>query len=263
MSKMKLNYRIVAIAMLLITVFAVNAFAMDSGSQYQVNENGETYGVSIMQSEEDEPDLIAAIATNGTEGYVRSADFVDQIAATPEEVGEIVIPEEYTIPVYKSDGVTVIGEFIVNDGLNVITTKPATTRASDPYKSGTNYFTVYGNNMSCFSTISGVTRNGGITNRIEGSVEVGNVKGVKHAKGNLGCSAHLYSKSGSLVKRGDVIYSSSSSSWFIVSTECPVVPGQYFCAGGAYVYNKGIGKYTMKETQWSKYYSQTVPPYNK
>lgn len=258
MFKMKFNYRILAVAMSLVILFAVNSFAMDSGSQYQVNENGETYGVSVMKSQEDEPDLIAAIATNGKEGYVKSADFVDEIAVTPEEAGEIVIPEEYTIPVYKSDGVTVIGKFIVNDGLKVITAKPATTRASDPYKSGTNYFTVYGNEMSCYSTINGVTWNGGVTNRIEGWVEVDNVKGVKHAKGNLGCSAHLYSKSGSLVKRGNVIYSSASSSWFIVSTECAVVPGQYFCAGGAYVYNKGISKYTMKETQWSKYYSQTV-----
>lgn len=249
MLKMKNYMRVSAVLALLIVLLTTNVFALSVESQYQVNENGETFGVSIIQAPEDEPDLIAAIATNGNEGYVRSADFLDEIAPPSGDASEIIIPEVYSIPVYKSDGTTVIGEFRVNDGLKVSTAEnkmPNTTRSV----SGDNHFTVYGNKMITWAEITGY---GDL--RLNGKVTIMNDNLVKHAAGNLGAAAHLYTSGGSLVQRGSVQYSTKSTYLFYVTNECRVVPGKYFCAGGGYVFNKGTGKYTMKETQWTPLYT--------
>ena len=55
---------------------------------YQVNDSGETYGsASIAQTPDQEPDLIAALATNGKQGYVRKTDLdaAEGAASSPEE----------------------------------------------------------------------------------------------------------------------------------------------------------------------------------
>jgi len=57
---------------------------------FPMNENGQTYGVSMdMLSIEEYPDLIAAIATNGKEGYILKSDLERYYAAAmpnnPEE----------------------------------------------------------------------------------------------------------------------------------------------------------------------------------
>ena len=58
--------------------------------QWQVNENGQTYGPNIY---DERPDLIASVADNGENGYVRQEDMY--------RTGEI--------PIYASDGTTVVG----------------------------------------------------------------------------------------------------------------------------------------------------------
>ncbi len=83
-----------------------------------VNDRGETYGV---EGAGGTPDLIAAIATNGRQGYVRRSDLdaAQGDPASPEEAlawqaqhaGDVVY-----IPVYSLDGETVIGRFRVGDG---------------------------------------------------------------------------------------------------------------------------------------------------
>ena len=88
---------------------------------YKTNENGETYGrmahiadptgIFLMEV----PDLIAVMATNGKSGYVKKDDFVSEIPKNPEEA--LNIQEDSfvkSIPVYKNDGITVIGEFQFN-----------------------------------------------------------------------------------------------------------------------------------------------------
>lgn len=89
-------------------------------TDWHVNEHGQTYGV---MNERGTPDLVAVIATNGREGYVlgteldgatgvtAARDFTspeDALAWQEERKGKVFI-----LPVYESDGVTEIGEFVI------------------------------------------------------------------------------------------------------------------------------------------------------
>ncbi|WP_062132671.1 hypothetical protein [Demequina aestuarii] len=81
-----------------------------------VNENGETYGTDAFDAR---PDLILAWATNGREGYIRRAELDAAHGPMPTspahalEMQATPPPRPDTIPVYESDGITVIGEFSV------------------------------------------------------------------------------------------------------------------------------------------------------
>ncbi len=81
-----------------------------------VNARGETYGVV---GDGSEPDLIAAIATNGRWGYVRRSELDEAAGANPSTPAEALAwqdahaGETFFIPVYESDGETVIGSFRV------------------------------------------------------------------------------------------------------------------------------------------------------
>ena len=64
-----------------------------TNSHYAVNENGQTYGTTgNAQSYETEPDLIAALATNGQEGYVYKTDLyaAEGHATSPEHAVELM-----------------------------------------------------------------------------------------------------------------------------------------------------------------------------
>ena len=83
--------------------------------EFPVNENGQTYGeaANCFQPEEF-PDLVGVHATNGKGGYAYYTDLYDEsLPSTIEEakkLNEQGIFKIY-IPVYESDGKTVIGEF--------------------------------------------------------------------------------------------------------------------------------------------------------
>lgn len=91
------------------------ASAYDANVGYGVNANNETYGSGLLSETLGiEPDLIAAVGRDGTEGYVRSED----ISPTPSNPKEAVAMAELAktdrcIPLYNLDG-EVIGEFVVN-----------------------------------------------------------------------------------------------------------------------------------------------------
>ena len=76
---------------------------------YKVNENGETYGSELYAEACGElPDLIAATGTDGTMGYVRNSDLNPE----PKTIEEAIELNKITeIPLYSSDGETVIGVF--------------------------------------------------------------------------------------------------------------------------------------------------------
>lgn len=86
-----------------------------------VNEAGETFGNH--KEGAGEADLMSATATNGERGYIRKTElhFVDGTTAMEGftslgDAGrwqEATAGKSYSIPVYESDGVTVIGEFAV------------------------------------------------------------------------------------------------------------------------------------------------------
>lgn len=97
--------------------------------QYRINENGQTYG-SIdptlkNPAEQEPPQLIAAIGVDGTNGYVKLDDINKNKPTNPDEAVrymeelEAAVEKarnsgsEYLelIPLYDSDGETIIGEF--------------------------------------------------------------------------------------------------------------------------------------------------------
>lgn len=94
---------------------------IDKAPKYSVNENGQSYGsAALATSPDQEPDLIAAVGVDGTEGYVLSTDLMGKEPKTPEEAVEISKVNASrggrVIPLYDSDGKKVIGEFKISAG---------------------------------------------------------------------------------------------------------------------------------------------------
>lgn len=96
------------------------AFVSIERTDWGVNDRGDSYGV---ENPLGTPDLIAVVATNGLEGYVYADDLAEANGSraaldvdSPEEAlawQEERRGAEFRIPVYLSDGETVIGEFVV------------------------------------------------------------------------------------------------------------------------------------------------------
>lgn len=92
--------------------------------EYKVNEYGQTYGSDqYADSIEEEPDLIAATGENNIDGYLRKEDVFRPMPKSPEEAVARNEFLKYTtiIPLYASDGRTVVGEFKEGDGKIQIT----------------------------------------------------------------------------------------------------------------------------------------------
>lgn len=86
-------------------------------TDYGTNADGKSYGAA--KDEDEDPDLIAAYATNGRPGYVYADDLNEPLAKSPAEAGEWMeenAGKSRTIPVYTEDGHTVIGEFVIDPG---------------------------------------------------------------------------------------------------------------------------------------------------
>ena len=80
-------------------------------TEWAVNENGDTYGAANGKGE---PDLVSVIATNGKLGYAYSKDLQGPEINNPQEAIEYMETMKGTtlmVPVYESDGETVIGDF--------------------------------------------------------------------------------------------------------------------------------------------------------
>ncbi len=84
-------------------------------TEIQKNESGEIYGSEIFLNLIGiQPDLILAVGTNGETGYVKASDLDMDEATTPEEaIEQMNNYVSYIIPLYESDGTTVIGGFLV------------------------------------------------------------------------------------------------------------------------------------------------------
>lgn len=96
--------------------------AIEAGPPPGINALGQTFGDGgRVESLEALPDLVGAVATNGKFGFIKKEDFLGTPPASPDDVlklpsttvdGQKVFKsEQRTVPVYASDGVTVIGEF--------------------------------------------------------------------------------------------------------------------------------------------------------
>lgn len=80
-----------------------------------VNTHGQTYGSALGAMSIDQvPDLVQVYDNEGQTGYARKADvFPTTLPKSPEEALAIR-PTPRTVPVYASDGITVIGTYTVN-----------------------------------------------------------------------------------------------------------------------------------------------------
>ena len=84
---------------------------------FETNDAGETYG-SAMGAPSD-PDLIYAEGEGGVVGYIRAIDINGPQFNSPEEAlkyqeeHNLLSGEDRPIPLYASDGVTVIGTFVL------------------------------------------------------------------------------------------------------------------------------------------------------
>lgn len=85
---------------------------LKSITMYEVNDIRLTYGSDYYADEEESPDLVQVIGLNGEEGYVYSKDLESDINSLEEAI-EYARAEhyDYEIPVYESDGKTVIDSF--------------------------------------------------------------------------------------------------------------------------------------------------------
>lgn len=107
--------------------------------EYPKNDSGLTYGSAADAiSPETEPDLILVQATNGKVGYAFKKD-IDRVDGT-EAIESFKSPEDAlawqerqalltdadrTIPVFKLDGTTKIGEFIISPNATFEVIKPS------------------------------------------------------------------------------------------------------------------------------------------
>lgn len=92
-------------------------YASTTRLPYSTNASGQTYGVDGGQagSPVHEPDLVAVQATNGKLGYVYASQLDGPTPTSPAQaVAENNQPAR-TIPVYESDGKTMIGQFKVGN----------------------------------------------------------------------------------------------------------------------------------------------------
>ncbi len=85
-------------------------------NSYPVNENGQTYGPNYGDHSIEDPDLIAAIGIDGTNGYVLASDLI----STPSTPVEAIEQQKNRkspifIHLYDKDGRTVVGKFQVGD----------------------------------------------------------------------------------------------------------------------------------------------------
>lgn len=89
-------------------------------AEYKVNESGQTYGSEIFaSSREYVPDLIWAVGIDGTEGYIKKEELYSVIDQSYEEVVSGVNNSDALIPLYESDGKTVIGSFLISAARSV------------------------------------------------------------------------------------------------------------------------------------------------
>jgi hypothetical protein len=108
----------------------VARYADVTTTAWGTNANGQTYGVANSNGT---PTLIAAIATNGKTGYIYATDLkAAQPSATSPAQAATMRPVATTIPVYDSDGQTVVGKLDINRGTAVGDPPDAARPASRP-----------------------------------------------------------------------------------------------------------------------------------
>lgn len=90
---------------------AIGKYPGDSNNDGTINDQGS----------ERIPALIAAVASNGVAGYVKYSDLFCQPAPASPAAALAAQGSPQTIPVYASDGTTIVGQFIIGAPDAVVT----------------------------------------------------------------------------------------------------------------------------------------------
>lgn len=95
----------------------------DSPDSFRVNDHGQTYGSALGANTE--PDLVEAIGDGGVQGYVESDDLLPQYTPrSPDEAIAFMKTDrsglEVKIPLYASDGTTVLGTFTIGPPVGAV-----------------------------------------------------------------------------------------------------------------------------------------------
>lgn len=123
-----LSVTMVAIGIVVGLYFTVDATAENLKVNYELNEQGQTYGhvdPLLSPTVQEFPQLIAAIGIDGTEGYVYADDlhgdqpnnekeaieYMNQLNAEIEKANKSQSEYLRFIPLYSEDGKTIIGQF--------------------------------------------------------------------------------------------------------------------------------------------------------
>jgi len=85
---------------------------------YNKNANGQTFGSELDAPDPaDMPDLIAAIATNGEQGYVYATDLHPEMFNSPTSPEQAIQENDqsktHVVTVYAEDGTTKIGVYVI------------------------------------------------------------------------------------------------------------------------------------------------------
>lgn len=184
------------------------------------NVNGETYGYAIQaETIGYEPDLIAATGTNGTDGYVRGTDLEGPIPSSPEEAIAMQSTNGRYIPLYESDGETVIGEFYISPS----TADVSMTRGTST-EGAINQIDVYGSYYYTQNTGNGQGTRAYATTRIWTNSNV--------AGGSMGAKARIFGANDKKLKaESDWAYNDNNTSSFTAVTSHWTLYGTYYSSG--------------------------------
>jgi hypothetical protein len=88
----------------------VAGYVRTESSAWGVNAKGETFGV---QRDGKSPDLLAVYTTDGRQGYAYVTDLDEPLPPTSpaDALAQQEADDGRSVPVYESDGDTLIGEF--------------------------------------------------------------------------------------------------------------------------------------------------------
>ncbi len=216
-------------------------------SKFNTNKYGETYGVADPETGE-EPDLIAAIASNGKEGYIKQKEFEEKAGGNVSSPKEAVEFEKRTagkvikIPVYNKDGDIVIGYFELTSGRTEDTTVSNRENKFDiiPLDYSMSAKKKVKGYKYSYKICSGVWRynSGKDKGYCEGIVHISNTGTKNVPTGYLGGLPRLYNKSKELLTSSKWTYNSVPIHMKTISTKKVKGNGKYYYSQSkARVYN--------------------------
>lgn len=229
------------VAFLMILACVAPAFAADTNDStgYAVNSNGETYGNYLEALEIGyEAELIYAEGIDGTLGYVRASDLDDGVES-PSDV--TVRTANETIPLYASDGITVLGRFQIS------TEGTKSSRAVDTYAYGTQSVIATAYYQAYFKS--------GIKSSFGGVTVITKVRSSEYLEiNNIGINARCYRQSnGALVKSSGWKYNSTVTKEFEheMFYRNPYTSNEFYSCGEVKIWNPSSSSYVTSSSNRS------------